>query len=136
MDIQQMITRLYHDYEARNLDSVMNALPEDFCFEWPFDPNTARYSGICRNKRELVEKLSDLAANFQFNAYRATSILVDGDRAAAQVQLDLTSIKTGDRFSARIAHFWLFENGVPVHLVEYMDTALMAKQSAPVNAVL
>jgi len=59
-----------------------------------------------------------------------TEILVDGDRAAAQLQLDLTSAKTRQRFSARIAHFWSFEDGIPVYLVEYMDTALIANQSA------
>ena len=52
-------------------------------------------------------------------------------RAAAQLQLDLTSVATGRRFSATIAHFWSFEDGIPVQLVEYMDTALMARQSTP-----
>ena len=131
MDVRQIVTRLYQEYESRNLDNILNALPDDFVFEWPFDPGTARYAGICRNKGELIEHLTDIAANFQFNAYRATNILVDGDRAAAQLQLDLTSVKTGRRFPATIAHFWLFRDGLPVHLVEYMDTAVMAEQSTP-----
>jgi ketosteroid isomerase-like protein len=131
MDVKDTIVQLYRDYENRKLENVLNALPPDFCFEWPFDPRTARYSGICRSKDELLAELADLAANFQFNEYRATDIVVEGDRAAAQIQLDLTSVKTGRRFPARIAHFWSFRNGVPVHLVEYMDTALMAEQSGP-----
>jgi ketosteroid isomerase-like protein len=40
-------------------------------------------------------------------------------------------VATGRRFSATIAHFWSFEDGIPVQLVEYMDTALMARQSTP-----
>jgi hypothetical protein len=27
--------------------------------------------------------------------------------------------------------FWSFMDGIPMHLVEYMDTALMARQSTP-----
>ena len=132
MDIRQTITQLYRDYESRNLSNILASLPDDFCFEWPFDPSTARYAGICRNKDELIAHLTDISANFQFNAYHATNILVDGDRAAAQLQLDLTSKKTGRRFPATIAHFWVFRDGVPVHLVEYMDTAVMAEQSTPI----
>jgi ketosteroid isomerase-like protein len=129
MDLQQTVAQLYRDYESRNLSRVIDALPDDFCFEWPFDPATARYSGTCHSKAELLEQLKDIAENFQFNAYRATDILVDGDRAAAQLELDLTSVKTGRRFSTRIAHFWQFKDGIPVHLVEYTDTALIASES-------
>jgi len=131
MDVRETITQLYRDYENRDLGKILAALPDDFVFEWPFDPSTARYAGICRSKDELIQHLTDIAENFQFNAYQATNILVDGDRAAAQLQLDLTSKKTGRQFSPTIAHFWTFRDGIPVHLVEYMDTAVMAEQSAP-----
>jgi ketosteroid isomerase-like protein len=134
-DVKQTITQLYRDYESRNLNNILASLPDDFCFEWPFDPNTARYSGICHSKAELVEQLKDIAENFQFNAYRPTNILVDGDRAAAQLQLDLTSVKTGHRFSTSIAHFWSFKDGIPVHLVEYTDTALIASESGAPSSV-
>jgi ketosteroid isomerase-like protein len=128
-DLKQTITQLYRDYESRDMNRILAALPDDFCFEWASDPRTARFSGICRGKGELVEQLSDIAANFQFNSYRPLNILVDGDSAAAQLQLDLTSLTTGHQFSARIAHFWSFRDGCPIHLVEYMDTALIASES-------
>ena len=134
MDIRPTITQLYRDYESRDVEKILAALPDDFVFEWPFDPSTARYPGICCNKHELVQHLTDIAQNFQFHAYQATNILVDGDRAAAQLQLDLTSLTTGRRFSTTIAHFWSFKDGIPVRLVEYMDTALVARQSAPTES--
>jgi ketosteroid isomerase-like protein len=133
-DVRATITALYSDYQSRHLDKVLDGLPEDFCFEWASDPATARYSGICHGKSELVEQLNDIAANFEFNAYRPMHILVDGDRAAAELELELTSIGSGvtrRKFSARIAHFWEFTNGRPTKLVEYMDTALIASESGP-----
>ena len=129
MNTTQTITELYRDYESGNLAKALNGLPDDFCFEWPFDPSTARFSGICRNKMEFLQQLTEMAASFQFNRYHATNILVDGDRAAAQVEVDLTSKKTGRRLSTTIAHFWWFEDGVPVRLVEYVDTAMTASES-------
>ena len=129
MGVRETIEKLYRDYASGELDKVLERLPDEFCFEWPFDSRTARYSGVYRTKADLVSGLTDLQQNFDFHEYAATDILVDGDRAAAQLRLELTSRKTGDRFKARIAHFWTFKDGVPVHLVEYMDTALMAAQS-------
>ena len=129
MNTRQTITQLYRDYESRDMARVLAGLPDDFCFEWASDPGTARYAGVCRGKRELVEALEDIAEHFEFNAYRATNILVDGDRAAAQLELDLTSELTGRRFSVKLAHFWSFKAGVPTHLVEYQDTALIASES-------
>jgi len=129
MDTRQTITQLYRDYESGNLANIVASLPDDFRFEWPFEPATARYSGIRHSKRELLAQLEDMRKDFTFNAYRATSILVDGDRAAAQLEADVTSVATGRRFTTRIAHFWSFKDGVPVHLVEYTDTALIAHEA-------
>jgi ketosteroid isomerase-like protein len=131
MDVRQTITQLYRDYENRDLEKILAALPHDFVFEWPHDPSTHRYAGICRSRSELVEHLTHIGEQFQFNAYHATNILVDGDRAAAQLQVDLTSVATGRNFSVTIAHFWSFMDGIPVHLVEYVDTALMARHNTP-----
>ena len=129
MNTTQTITQLYRDYESGNLAKVLDGLPDDFCFEWPVDRYTARFSGICHTKADLLAQLEEMAASFHFSRYHATNILVDGDRAAAQVDVDLTSKKTGRRFSTTIAHFWWFEDGIPVRLVEYVDTALTASES-------
>ena len=129
MDIRQTITQLYRDYERMDFASILAALPDDFTFEFPFEPSTHKFTGICRSKDELIQHLSDVRTTFHFTAYHATNILVDGDRAAAQLDVDLTS-STNNRFSTTIAHFWRFRDGIPVHLVEYMDTALVARHSA------
>ena len=136
-DVRAAITALYRDYESRQLDKVLDGLPENFCFEWASDPATARYAGICHGKAELLAQLNDIGENFNFDEYRAVNILVDGNRAAAELELKLTPIGNGvtrRQFSARIAHFWEFKDGIPIHLVEYMDTALIASESGQRSA--
>ena len=129
MTIRQTVTQLYRDYESGDVSKIMAGLPDDFCFEWESDPNTPpSYARACHTKNELVDRLGEIAEKFEFHSYRPTKILVDGDYAAAELQLELTSKTTGERFPARIAHFWSFKDGVPVHLIEYMDTALIASQ--------
>jgi ketosteroid isomerase-like protein len=131
MDTRLAITQLYRHYENGDVEKILAALPDDFVFEFTSDPSTAREAGMCRSKDELVQHLSTIAKDFQFNGYHATNILVDGSRAAAQIEVDLTSKATGRRFSTTLAHFWSFEDGIPVHLVEYMDSALIARQNSP-----
>lgn len=129
MDVRQAVTQLYRAYERRDFGAILNELPDNFCFEWASDPGTGRHGGICHTKSELLIQLDRIGKQFEFHSYRATTILVDGDQAAAQLEVDLTSAATLQRFSARIAHFWKFKDGIPVHLVEYMDTAFIASQS-------
>jgi hypothetical protein len=42
MDLEQTITQSYRDYESRNRDTILDALPDDCCFGWASDPRTAR----------------------------------------------------------------------------------------------
>ena len=129
MDVRQAVTQLYRAYENRDFTAVLNGLPANFRFEWASDLGVAPYAGICHTKHELITRLGEIAEKFEFHSYRATTILVDGDRAAAQLEAEVTSRTTRQRFASKIAHFWTFEDGIPVHLVEYMDTALIASHS-------
>ena len=129
MDVRQTVTQLYRDYESGNVAKIMAGLPDNFRFEWESDRDTPPdYARPCQTKYELADRIKELAEKFEYHSYRPMSILVDGDRAAAELQVELTSRTTGQRFRARIAHFWSFEDGIPVSLVEYMDTALIASQ--------
>ena len=129
MDVRQSVTQLYRAYESGDVAKIMDGLPDNFCFEWESDPDTPpSYTRACNTKHELAERMREIAEKFEFHSYRPMNILVDGDRAAAELQVELTSRTTGQRFRARVAHFWSFEDGIPVSLVEYMDTALIASQ--------
>ena len=129
MDVRQAVTQLYRAYESRDFAAVLNGLPDNFSVEWASDLGIAPYAGICHTKHELVTRLAEIGEKFEFHSYRATTILVDGDHAAAQLEADVTSKTTRQRFPSKIAHFWTFEDGIPVHLVEYMDTALIGSQT-------
>lgn len=129
-DIRETLEKLYQDYQNRDLQAVLNSIHDDFCFEWPVDPKTSRYSGACQSRLDFVTQLTELASDFDFNRYSASYIIVQGNQAAAEIEIDVTSKNTGDRFSSRLAHFWTFEHGRPVKLVEYIDTAQLAQHCA------
>ena len=130
MNVRQTITQLYHDYEHGRTEKILAVLPDDFVFEYSSDPSMVRDRGVCRSKNELLQHLATIAQHFHFSSYHATNILVDGDHAAAQIQVGLTFKPNGRSFSTTIAHFWSFTDGVPVRLVEYMDSALVGRLCA------
>ena len=129
MSIQHTIEHIYKHYENRDFEGLMSLLPDGFCFEWPADKKSSRYAGRYSTKKALLSQLEDLANNFEFNAYKATNILIDGNKAAAQVQLNLTSKKNHQTFDATLAHFWVFENQTPMQVTEYIDSALLTYHS-------
>src|SRR5689334_20025202 len=103
MEVRQRVTDLYRDYESGNVAKIMDALPDDFRFEWESDRDTPpSYARVCNTKYELAERIGEIAAQFEFHSYRPTNILVDGDRAAAELQTEWTSKTTGQRFQARL----------------------------------
>ena len=129
MDVRQTVTQLYREYESGDVAKILDGLPDNFRFEWESDGDTPpSYARACNTKYELADRMREIAEKFEFHSYRPMHILVDGDHAAAELQVELTSRTTGQRFRARVAHFWSFEDGIPVSLVEYMDTALIASQ--------
>lgn len=125
MSIRDTIKQIYTYYADRELDKLLDFLPDDFSLHWPYDAKVARYAGLYSSKNSLAEQLQDLADNFEFHSYTATNILVDGDRAAAQVDLEMTAKNCGTKISATLAHFWEFENGQPIRVTEYNDSALL-----------
>ena len=129
MEIPQTITQLYRDYENGDTEKILAALPNDFVLEFSSGQSTARDGGMCRNKDELLEHLGMLPRTF--NSTRITQRTSWSMGVASQTQVHLTYKASGRSFSTMIAHCWSFKDGIPVHLVEYMDTALIAGQSAP-----
>ena len=54
---------------------------------------------------DFLSQLEDLATHFEFNSYSTSNILVEGNKVAAKVELNLTLRKTGDTFNTTKAHF-------------------------------
>lgn len=130
MNVRTVLEQLYQDYENRNIEAALAALPDDFCFEWPLDPRGLRFAGVCNGKAEFLQKLMELDQCFEFRRYQMTSLVVDGDRAAAELEVELVSRHSGETLPMRAAHMWTFRHGTPARLVEYLDSALLAQHVA------
>ena len=130
MSLKSVVEQIYQDYEDRNLQNVVDALPDEFCFEWPVNSGNHRYMGVCEGKQAFVDKMDEVAKDFEFHAYRPSKIVVDGETVAAQIQVALTSVHSGQKIDMQAAHFWTFKQGKPVKLTEYFDSALIEKHSA------
>lgn len=129
MEIPQTITQLYRDYENGEwrrfwlrcrTTSCSNSRPVR---ERPGTPACVATRTSCPSIWEMLPRT--------FNSTRITQRTSWSMRVASQSQVHRTYKASGRSFSTTIAHCWSFKDGIPVHLVEYMDTALIAGQSAP-----
>ena len=129
MEIPQTITQLYRDYENGDAEKILAALPNDFVLEFSSGQSTAG-TQACVATRTSCSSIWEMLPR-TFNSTRITQRTSRSMGVASQTQVHLTYKASGRSFSTTIAHCWSFKDGIPVHLVEYLDTALIAGQSAP-----
>ena len=129
MDIRQTIIDCYAAYEARDLEEAMKPFADNVCFEWTADPKHSRYSGCSNGREQMMDMLVTLAEQFEFLEYKLVDLIVEGNKAAARVEMTLKSRRTEETITNHSGHFWCFEDGRCIELTEYFDTSLIAAHS-------
>ena len=125
MSVRKVIEACYQAYGKRDFDGTMLPFSDDVKFDWPANPSQSKRNGCCTGKQAMIDRLADLAQEFEYLDVRLHSLIVDGDHAAARVSMKLKQKETGAEFTNQSAHFWTFEEGRCVELTEYYDTALL-----------
>lgn len=125
MSVKETVEAIYAAYRARDLDGTLALMSKTMRYEWPYDA-TNPLCGCCHGRDAMAERLMALGADFEFHNFEVDDLIVVGDRAAARITMTLTSKKSGAPLINRGAHFWRFEDGKAVELIEHYDTALLA----------
>ncbi len=122
----EVVKQIYADYAAGNMEGALGRCSDDFRFCWKADPALTRFSGQSIGAAGFVEKVGSVHKDYEYHAFRPLAIFGDGDRVAAQVEIDFSRRDTGERRIMEIAHFWTLRGGKAVELLEYYDTAAVA----------
>ncbi|PSJ58411.1 nuclear transport factor 2 family protein [Kumtagia ephedrae] len=120
------VKAIYELYGAGDMDGALKYCDEDVCFDWPVDQTLVRFGGHCKGRDAFRARLAELHRTYDYHAFRPAAFLADGDRVAAQIEVELTHRGSGRRFQMRSAHFWTVLDGRATELLEYYDTALIA----------
>lgn len=126
----ETIKQIYAAYGQGDFDTALGHCTEDVCFRWPIDAAISRLAGNATGKPAFLERIHELHRSFEFHAFNPVSMIADGDRVAAQVEMEVTQRATGKRLKLENAHFWTVKDGKAVELVEYYDTAAIVAAEA------
>ncbi|MEM7067416.1 MAG: nuclear transport factor 2 family protein [Pseudomonadota bacterium] len=125
MNIREQIQECYAAYAARDLEGTMKPFADNVCFEWTADSKHSKFSGCSNGREKMIERLAILAEQFEFLEVKLLDLIVEGNKAAARIEMKLKSNQTGEEFTNHSGHFWQFEDGVCTEFAEYYDTALV-----------
>jgi hypothetical protein len=64
---------------------------------------------------------------FIYRSFSPVDFIADGDRVASRSEIRLTRRTTGQEFMIPAADFWTIRDGRIAELIEYCDTALIAR---------
>jgi ketosteroid isomerase-like protein len=76
---------------------------------------------------DLHRALRELCEKFQASSYHVRSMIIEGDRAAVICRADFLYVPSGRHATLDLVHFWTFRDGKATELVEYFDTAHVAR---------
>ena len=88
-------------------------------------PVACRHSGPA-----LRNALEGLNAAMPVRELRIVSLVIDGDRAAAEIEARLVFAPTGEEFETHWCNTFVFRDGKVAEVVEYIDTARAAQLMA------
>jgi ketosteroid isomerase-like protein len=123
----ELIRKVYRDHAAGGVDAALEHCADDVRFIWMATPIDTPHAGRFSGKAEFGQQLRSLHAAFEYRKFDPIDFVDAGDRVAVRTEVHLTRRTTGQEFSVPVADFWTIRDGKVVELIEYYDTALVAR---------
>ena len=127
MSESENIETLKRFYEGEGVPALIEAVSEDFRWEWPEHKNIP-WSGVHVGK-DGVRQFFDIAgqSGMVMKNFRTDDYIAQGDRVVVLGSEEIQQPKSGEFQKILWAHVWKFQGGKIVNLVEYADTAALAE---------
>ena len=127
MSESENIETLKRFYESEGVPALLEAISEDFRWEWP-EHKDIPWSGV-HVGRDGVRKFFDIAGQSgpAMKDFRADDYIAQGNRVVVLGSEVIQQSKSGGLKQILWAHVRRFRSGKIVQLVEYADTAALAE---------
>jgi ketosteroid isomerase-like protein len=125
-DSAQIIREFYRAGRAGELDTVRSLLADDVVL---IEPESMPYRGSYRGRDAIVQLQMDLYTKYyEFSSFQLTSVIGDGENAAAQVKIVGVSRATGKAIETSAVEWFVVRKGQISSITPYhYDTAEMLK---------
>ena len=120
--LRKRLTALYAAYERGDLDTAIAAFDDDADFISYLPVEVFPHLGHRPGKQAISETLHAVHAQFEFLSYQPSIIIVEGEDAAAIIEMRLKQRATGRTIKVNLAQFMRFANGRIVEFREFTDS--------------
>jgi len=120
------VQSIYSAFAIGDIPKILSILAEDV--DWTFyGPSTIPFAGHYRGRDEMARFFTLIGANVEVERYEPREIEEGGDKVIVQGWQRVKARPTGKVWEAHFVHIYTFENGQPVKVREYYDTAPMVE---------
>lgn len=124
---EQVVRQFYKDFKAGDVDAAGAPCADDMTFLWVAAPQDTDFAGKFEGKAAFLGQLRFLHDSFVYNSFEPIDVVTTGDRVAVRTRIHLTPHGQKEGFTVLAADFWTVRDGKIVDIVEYYDTALVAR---------
>jgi ketosteroid isomerase-like protein len=120
--IEATLRALYAARQAGDCDGILRHMTPDASYAMMGDPGASPVAGRHQGDA-LCQAMTTLVTLFPARHMHLASIVIDGDRAAIEVEARLAFGPTGEEFDTRWASLFTFRDGKIAEVREFIDTA-------------
>lgn len=118
------VQSIYAAFGTGNIPHILNTVSEDV--DWTFfGPSAIPFAGHYQGRAELGHFFTQVGQNAEVQQYDVRELEAAGDNVIVQGWQRVKARPTGKVWETHFIHVYWFENGQPVKIREYYDTAPM-----------
>ncbi|WP_420557666.1 nuclear transport factor 2 family protein [Roseovarius sp.] len=129
MQTQEVIEKAVEAYAGGDTAALDALLDEDLRYRINGQPDCGKFTCDVTGKAAFYDAVGGILARWEITGYQIVDLIVSGERAAAQVAHGATHKETGRQFETRLALFLAVRDGRITEIVEYHDSAALAREA-------
>jgi ketosteroid isomerase-like protein len=114
-----ILSDFYDAWRDQDVDRMASYLPHDFAHVIHVPSELEPLGGERLGKAASLEPLAQIFAQYDCLSLEASEMMIEGDRAAVEIEMHCRHRETREVVKATKANFWTLESGWPVSLTEY-----------------
>lgn len=133
MNTEDTIRTVLSAYRSKDITRVMSLVHEQIRFRNNSVGGCDTWNINCACKSELAEALTMINSEIEILDYELLEIVSQNDRAATRQLVTMKSREDGEVVQMEISGFWTVTDGKITDLMEYQDTATIARVRIPMK---
>jgi ketosteroid isomerase-like protein len=120
--LRKRLAAIYTAYEKGDFDTALSAFDDEADFISYLPVDIFPYLGRRRGRTAIAEMMLGVRAQFEFLSYKPTFMVVEGEDAAAIIEMRVKQRSTGRVINVNLGHFIHFRGGRIVDFREFTDS--------------